>query len=87
MSPKSRNRRGGKERPRRRLPAPRDDGGWGLQNSPYTIEGEIEGVQRFASGARHSRNARLGITVGLTLLLAGPAMVALLVLVERFVFR
>ena len=29
--------------------------GWALQNDPYTIEGEIEGLGRFATGARQTR--------------------------------
>ena len=26
-------------------------GGWALQHSPYTVEGEIEGLRKFADGA------------------------------------
>lgn len=29
--------------------------GWALQNDPYTIEGELEGLGRFATGARRTR--------------------------------
>lgn len=45
----------------RRKPRPRrptaDDGtahSWELQNSPYTFEGEIEGLGRFGRGVRYS---------------------------------
>jgi hypothetical protein len=33
--------------------------GWELQNSPYSIEGELEGFARFATGARQTRNPLL----------------------------
>jgi hypothetical protein len=56
---------------KRRKPRPRPgsgDGtsphGWGLQNSPYTFEGEIEGLGRFGRGVRYaSPRMRLVATV------------------------
>jgi hypothetical protein len=30
-------------------------GAWTLQNDPYTIEGELEGFARFATGARTTK--------------------------------
>jgi hypothetical protein len=34
---------------------------WELQNSPYSIEGELEGFTRFATGARRTRNPYLRV--------------------------
>ena len=37
---------------RRRPLSGDDDAGWKLQNSPFTFEGEIEGLSRFGRGLR-----------------------------------
>ena len=34
----------------RKLPGAGADGGWELRNSPYTFEGQIEGLHRFGRG-------------------------------------
>ncbi len=62
MSPRSRNTRNGRVRRRVHLPPVEDaSGGWQLKHSPYTVEGEIEGFARLATGARrsHGRARRL----------------------------
>ena len=88
MSPESRNTRNGDDRPRRHLPPVEDSaGGWTQQHSPYTIEGEIEGFARFATGVRRHprRNMRLaGILV--VVVLALPFVPILVIDAFRAIF-
>jgi hypothetical protein len=60
----------GSEGIKRRKPRPRPGSGdttphgWELQNSPFTFEGQIEGLGRFGRGMRHaSRRMRVMATV------------------------
>ena len=68
----------GSEGIKRRKPRPRPgsgDGttprGWELQNSPFTFEGQIEGLGRFGRGVRHAspRRRLLATVVALTFIL------------------
>lgn len=63
---------------KRRKPRPRPGSGegttlkdWELQNSPFTFEGQIEGLGRFARGVRHAspRMRLMAIVVALTFIL------------------
>ena len=55
-------------RPGRRRPEPK---GWELEHSPFTFEGEIEGLGRFAAGAgRAGGRRRLVQAVAVVALLA-----------------
>jgi hypothetical protein len=63
---------------RRRKPRPRAGSGegttpqgWELQNSPFTFEGEIEGLGRFGRGVRHAspRMRLVAMIVALTFIL------------------
>jgi hypothetical protein len=63
-----------RRKPRPRPPAAGDPAaahGWELQNSPYTFEGEIEGLGRFGRGVRHAspRMKLLATIVALTFIL------------------
>ena len=40
-------------------------------HSPYTFEGEIEGLTRFAIGARHARGWRRKIALGMAWIIPG----------------
>ena len=57
-----------------------------MQHSPYTVEGEIEGFARFASGARHARGAKRYFAKMLAVVIALPFLVTLLVTALRWVF-
>ena len=61
-------------------------GSWELHNSPYTVEGEIEGFGRLASGAQHAggtSRAAVTVLVVTLLLFLGLSVVQLLVEVFR----
>ncbi|MEY2474097.1 MAG: hypothetical protein QOK28_3426 [Actinomycetota bacterium] len=62
-------------------------GAWSLQNDPYTIEGELEGFSRFATGVRTSRKPWLRFA-GLVMVTAilGPMVFGLLSLAWRALF-
>ena len=68
----------GSEGIKRRKPRPRPGsgdgttpGGWELQNSPFTFEGQIEGLGRFGRGVSHAspRMRLLATVVALTFIL------------------
>ena len=62
MGPQGVKRR--KPRPRPPAAGDRTAHGWELQNSPYTFEGQIEGLGRFGRGVRYaSPRMRLVATV------------------------
>ena len=60
-----------KPRPRRPAAGDRTVHSWELQNSPYTFEGEIEGLGRFGRGVRHAspRMRLVATAVALTFIL------------------
>lgn len=54
--------------------------GWELQHSPFTVEGRIEGAQRFAMGARHQTGWKRRVLIGVALLF--PVCIGLALFVE-----
>lgn len=48
------------------------EGTWDLANAPYTIEGELEGFQRFGTGVRKSGGWQRNVGIFLVVLLLAP---------------
>lgn len=71
----SRSRSGrGRRSTQKRKPA-----SWELQHSPYTVEGKIEGVGRFAAGVSQATGWRRRVAIGLALLFPVGIALALLI--------
>jgi len=59
---------------------------WELQNSPYTIEGELEGFQRFGTGVRQSSGAKRMVGLLLVAAILVPMVFGVLSLVYNALF-
>jgi hypothetical protein len=71
-------------KPRRRLP-PAGQGDWGLENAPFTFEGQIEGLGRFARGARGASSRNRWIAIGVVATFVVPFALGFVIwLVDRF---
>ena len=54
------------------------EGTWDLANAPYTIEGELEGFQRFGTGVRKSGGWQRTVGLFLVALLLAPIVYSVL---------
>ncbi|HVE94216.1 MAG TPA: hypothetical protein VNB24_04800 [Acidimicrobiales bacterium] len=54
------------------------EGTWNLANAPYTIEGELEGFQRFGTGVRKSGGWQRTVGLFLVVLLLAPIVYSVL---------
>jgi hypothetical protein len=70
---------------RRRKPRPRppsgspgaESQGWELRNSPFTFEGEIEGLSRFGQGVSSMSRTQRRIGIVVVAAIGGPVVIAL----------
>ena len=60
---------------------------WELIHSPYTVEGRIEGIARFAQGLRRSRGRKRLLGMGMWALIVVPFALGLIVWAVLFVIR
>jgi hypothetical protein len=65
-----------------RAAAPGEDG-WELQHSPYTFEGQIEGLRRFGPGLPSASRSQRRAAVVVVLAFLLPSVTALIVWLAR----